>query len=106
MRSIELFAGAGGLALGLGRAGIKHAALIERDPDSCRTIRANQRLGNPEVRDWPLYEIDVRNFDFRGVTGNIELVAGGPPCQPFSLGMVPEAARAVHELRAQTGWVF
>ena len=66
MRSVELFTGAGGLALGLGRAGIQHAALVERDSDCCRTIRANQKLGNSEVRDWPLHELDVRHFDFVG----------------------------------------
>ena len=109
MRSVELFTGAGGLALGLGRAGIKHAALVERDADCCRTIRANQKSGNPEVRDWPLHEVDVRHFDFGTINGNIEIVAGGP-CQPFSLGgkhqgpadsrdMFPEAARAVCKLR-------
>jgi len=109
MRSVELFTGAGGLALGLGRAGIVHAALIERDADSCRTIRANQQLGNSEVFNWPLHETDVRDFDFGSISDEIEIVAGGPPCQPFSLGgkhrgpadardMFPEAARAVREL--------
>ena len=41
MRSIELFAGAGGLAIGMARAGFKHVGIYERDVDSCNALRAN-----------------------------------------------------------------
>ncbi len=107
MRSIELFAGAGGLALGIDRAGFRHQAVVEFNWNACGTIRENKRRG---VIDWPLYEEDARRFDYAEYAGTIDLLAGGPPCQPFSIGgkhggyddardMFPEAARAVRELR-------
>ena len=108
MRAIELFAGAGGLALGVTRAGFSHEAIVEWNRDACETIRENKRRGYVEVADWPEpYEGDVRAFDFRSL-GALDLVAGGPPCQPFSLGgrhqahldprdMWPQAARAILE---------
>ncbi|MGL4460856.1 MAG: DNA cytosine methyltransferase [Planctomycetia bacterium] len=107
MNALELFAGAGGLALGTSNAGIRHKAVIERDHDACETIRENQRLGLKPVVDWPLHEVDVRSFDFQEL-GAIDLVAGGPPCQPFSIGgkhrgptdsrnLFAEVVRAVRE---------
>ena len=109
MRSVELFAGAGGLALGVGRAGFEPAAVVEWNRYCCDTIRENQALGHEPVRDWPLVQGDVRAFDYAGLDG-IDLVTGGPPCQPFSMGgkhrahedardMFPEAVRAVRTLR-------
>lgn len=111
MRAIELFAGAGGLGMGVSRAGFHHDAVIEWNHDACDTLRENQRRGIAPVADWPeVYEGDVRAFDFRLIKDGLDLVAGGPPCQPFSLGgkhgayldrrdMWPEAVRAVRELR-------
>lgn len=86
LRSLELFSGAGGLAMGVSLAGFSPEAVIEWDKWSCDTIRENQRRQNPLVTDWPLHEMDVRLFDFSKVSGGVDLVAGGPPCQPFSLG--------------------
>jgi DNA (cytosine-5)-methyltransferase 1 len=86
MRAIELFAGAGGLAMGASLAGFTPQAVIEWDKWACDTIRENQRRGNPLVANWPLFEQDVRSFEFADMSGGIDLVAGGPPCQPFSLG--------------------
>lgn len=85
MKAVELFAGAGGLALGISFAGFTPEAVIEWDKWACDTIRENQVRENPLVTDWPLYEQDVRSFDFSSLH-EIDLVAGGPPCQPFSLG--------------------
>ena len=75
-RSIELFAGAGGLALGLERAGFKTVALNEFDHDACTTLRRNR----PE---WNVIEGDVAKIDFT-VFENIDFVSGGFPCQAFS----------------------
>ena len=50
------------------------------------TIRENAAMNFPLVAGWPLHEGDVRDFDFEGIEDTIDLVAGGPPCQPFSLG--------------------
>ena len=109
MRSVELFAGAGGLAIGMSNAGFRHAAVIEWNHDACETFRENQRHRARSVDEWPLYECDVKAFDY-GKLGDIMVVSGGPPCQPFSVGgkhrghlderdMFPEAVRAVRELR-------
>jgi DNA (cytosine-5)-methyltransferase 1 len=110
MRSVELFAGAGGLAIGVGKAGFEHAAVLEWDRDACETIRRNQKLGNAEVAGWPVVECDAKQFSYAALRREIHLVGGGPPCQPFSLGgkhrgyrddrdMFPEAVRAVRELQ-------
>jgi DNA (cytosine-5)-methyltransferase 1 len=110
MKSIELFAGAGGLAIGGARAGFDHAAVIEWNHDACETIRRNQAGGVEPVAHWPLFQGDAREFDYGGIGDEIHVISGGPPCQPFSLGgkhrghkdtrdMFPEAVRAVRELR-------
>ena len=81
--SVELFAGAGGLALGISNAGFKHKAVVEWDADACKTIRVNQALRVKHVSDWKLHHADVRNFDFSSswtcVGGSI---AGGQETRP------------------------
>jgi len=110
MRSVEFFAGAGGLALGISRAGFSHDAVVEWDADSCRTIKSNQENGIPCVQGWDVRHQDAREFDYGSIAPGVDLVAGGPPCQPFSLGgkhqgnldtrdMFPVAVRAVRELK-------
>jgi DNA (cytosine-5)-methyltransferase 1 len=86
MQSVELYTGAGGLALGISRAGFKHLAVVERDEDSCRTIKENQRRGVESVRRWPVFNCDVAEFDYASIPEGIELLAAGVPCQPFSIG--------------------
>jgi DNA (cytosine-5)-methyltransferase 1 len=92
----------GGLALGLERAGFKPVRFVEFNRHACATLRANF---TPEL----VFEGDVRDFDF-GSVGDVDLVAGGPPCQPFSMGgkaraqadardMFPYACKAVETLR-------
>ena len=112
MKSIELFSGTGGLALGLQQAGFDHEALFEWDKDSCDNIKRNIANGYPGVNDWTVFQSDVRTVKYDGFTDRIQLVAGGPPCQPFSLGgkhqayndkrdMFPEAVRAGRETQPQ-----
>ncbi|WP_166358909.1 DNA cytosine methyltransferase [Pseudomonas akapageensis] len=86
MRSVELFAGAGGLAMGCELAGFEHLAVVEWDKWACDTVRENQRRGYPLLASWSLHEGDVRSFDWSSIPQDIELLAGGPPCQPFSIG--------------------
>lgn len=102
MKSLEIFSGAGGLAKGLEESGFENLALVEFNKDACKTLRANF---NPRT----VHEVDIRSFDFKPFKG-VDLIAGGPPCQPFSLGgshkafdderdMFPYAIKAIDELR-------
>ena len=110
MKSIELFAGAGGLGIGVSLAGFHPVQVVERDADCCETIRGNQNRGISPVADWPLTMGDVRTVDFKRHEGRVVLVTGGPPCQPFSIGgrhmasedardMFPQAVRALREVK-------
>jgi len=74
---LELFAGAGGLALGLEKAGLKCAALNEIDKWACQTLRQNRP-------SWDVYEGDIKNYDFKDFKNKIDVVTGGFPCQAFS----------------------
>ncbi|MFN3377988.1 MAG: DNA cytosine methyltransferase [Runella zeae] len=107
--SVELFSGAGGLALGLAAADFHHEVLVEWNQHACNTLRFNKEVGLHPVNTWDIVEGDARNFDFTSISKPIDLIAGGPPCQPFSLGgkhkgyednrdMFPIAVKAVREL--------
>ena len=113
LRSVELFTGAGGLALGLESAGFHHDTVVERDRFCCDTIRSNQARGYAPLNGWRLFSGDVRDFDYATIRDEVDLLAGGPPCQPFSIGgkhkghedrrdMFPEMVRAVRELRPRS----
>jgi DNA (cytosine-5)-methyltransferase 1 len=110
VRAAEIFAGAGGLTIATAQAGFKHAALIELDDFACETIRANQGPQGSLAKDWPLFQKDIRAFDYASIDGEIDLMCAGLPCQPFSLGgkgmahqdprdMFGEVVRAVRSLQ-------
>ena len=99
---IELFAGAGGLALGLEKAGLKTVLLNEINRDACATLRKNRP-------HWNVAHADIADIDFKPYRGKVDVIAGGFPCQAFSyagkkLGMEDirgtlfyEFARAIKE---------
>lgn len=102
INSFELFSGAGGLAKGIELAGANHVGFVEWDKDACNTLRVNYK------RDI-IHEVDIRNFNFSNLK-NVDIIAGGPPCQPFSLGgkhkanednrdMFPYAINGIRSLR-------
>lgn len=72
---VELFAGAGGLALGLENAGLQHEMLVEIDKDCIDTLKRNRP-------DWNIIHNDVSKIDFKGIKADV--VSGGFPCQAFS----------------------
>jgi DNA (cytosine-5)-methyltransferase 1 len=111
LTSVELFAGGGGMALGTRQAGFHHVALVEWNKNAAAILRHNAKK-HPEL--WApdhVYEEDVRLWlQTTAIRSNIDLVAGGPPCQPFSLAgvhagdtddrnMFPAAIAAVRRFR-------
>lgn len=101
---VELFAGAGGLALGLEQAGFNSVLLNEINKHACDTLRFNR----PE---WNVLEGDIVNQTFIHLEGKIDLLTGGFPCQPFSMAgkklgledirgtLVFEMIRALREIK-------
>ncbi len=98
---LEIFSGAGGLATGIGLAGVNHTAFVEWNSDACKTLRRN-------YDEKIVFEGDIRAYDFSQCHG-VDIVAGGPPCQPFSMGgkakgnldkrdMFPSAIRSIRDL--------
>jgi DNA (cytosine-5)-methyltransferase 1 len=75
--NIELFAGAGGLALGLEKAGLKTVEHVEFDKACCETLHANRP-------DWNVVCNDIHKVDFSQYRDKIDIVTGGFPCQAFS----------------------
>ena len=75
--SIELFAGAGGMALGMEKAGFKHVLLNEFEKNSCKTLKFNRP-------NWNVLEADIRNVNFTEFKDKVDIVTGGFPCQAFS----------------------
>lgn len=82
--TVELFAGAGGLALGIERAGFKTIALIEKDQDAADTLKNNRQKWNVICDDIAnISELDLTSF-FGLQVGELDLLSGGAPCQSFS----------------------
>lgn len=110
--SVELFAGGGGMALGTRQAGFEHVALVEWNKSAAAILRHNAKKRPSLWSASNVYEMDVRTWlsaPDLGL-GTVDLVAGGPPCQPFSLAgvhagdddernMFPAAIEAVRKFR-------
>lgn len=81
---IELFAGAGGLALGLEMAGFEEIGLVEIDKNFCDTLRLNRPKWN--ILEEDIVEISKRDLlqEFSLKKGQLDLLSGGYPCQSFS----------------------
>lgn len=116
MKSIELFAGAGGLALATANAGFHHDAVLEWNQNACATLRRNKDAGLRQLQGADIVDADVADVCFKKYAGKLDLVSGGPPCQPFSIGgnhagvndkrnMFPHAVRAVREI-APKAFIF
>ena len=110
MKSIELFAGAGGLGMGVSLAGFHPVQVVEWNKYCCDTLRENKVRGVKPVSTWDVTEGDIRDVNFARHEGHVQLVTGGPPCQPFSIGgkhrayndardMFPHAVRALREAK-------
>ncbi|WEH42068.1 DNA cytosine methyltransferase [Streptomyces sp. NBC_01218] len=124
--SVELFAGGGGLAMAVHQAGFRPLLFNEFNPRACETLEASatRTLGVDGVvrtedrkpsapapgEPTPLYAGDVRDLDLSALRGQVDVLAGGPPCQPFSAGgvakgdedkrnMFPAMFKAVREMQ-------
>lgn len=101
-KTVELFAGAGGLALGLENAGLNHELLVEIDRHAADTLKKNRP-------NWNIYCADAKDIKYK--KGQAEIVTGGFPCQAFSFAgkklgfedargtLFFELARAVKEIQ-------
>jgi DNA (cytosine-5)-methyltransferase 1 len=101
--SIELFAGAGGLALGLEAAGFSTRALVEIDQYCCKTLRCNAPRYFPNAK---VFHRDITKLDVLKVLKStrigkeqIDLIAGGPPCQSFTIAKIPKGGRSLDDPR-------
>jgi DNA (cytosine-5)-methyltransferase 1 len=109
LRSLELFGGVGGLALGLHAAGFDPVAVVENDDECKLALEANAKAPRAYTRDWPLESKNAAKVDYRQF-GPVDLISAGAPCQPFSHGgqrkgdlddrnQFSEVVRAIRELQ-------
>ena len=113
MQAIELFAGAGGLGIGVSNAGFRPILVVERDQWCVDTLKENRATKGSVISKWPEPLLgDIRDVDFKAYCEKVAIVTGGPPCQPFSLGgqhrahaddrdMWNEAVRTIREVRPE-----
>lgn len=103
MKTIDLFSGPGGLSIGLRRAGFDVRACVEFKRDAIETYSRHHSEADH-------FNVDIREMDFTPYRGKFDFLAGGPPCQPFSIGglrkgnddsrnMVPEFLRCLEEIQ-------
>lgn len=101
-QAIDLFAGAGGLAIGTSLAGFRHAAIVELENAALQTLKHNRDEGPIFAKEWNLVRADLTNAVFSGENKAIDLLTAGPPCQPFSLGGIGNGHRDARNLFPQT----
>lgn len=105
MNIIDLFSGPGGLSIGLRRSGLNVLANVELNRDAMETYAAH----DPSATH---FNEDVRGISFEKYRGKVDIVVGGPPCQPFSIGglrkgntderdMIPEFIRCLKEVQPE-----
>lgn len=94
MRYIDLFAGSGGLSLGLHNAGLHGIFAVEKNKDAFSTLKYNlierkNHFSWPnwlEMKNWDINELlEVHSKELAELNGSVDLVVGGPPCQGFSM---------------------
>jgi site-specific DNA-cytosine methylase len=106
IKTLDLFSGAGGMSLGFQDAGFRPLAAFEVDEDAAKTYEANLQDSAVQCRD-------IREISFKKYKGAVDVLIGGPPCQPFSRGgyqnsfldtrdMLPEFLRAVSEVNPKS----
>lgn len=108
---VSLFTGGMGLDLGLRLTGrFELLAALERDPAACRTIEANHAAGQAEGRSFRLYQAAVESLDPARLrsdlglrAGELDLLAGGPPCGPWSYS---GCQRGVRDERGLALWQY
>src|SRR5258708_16403583 len=89
MMAFDVFAGAGGLAVGIEAAGFQNVNLYEKNKVACDTLRHNVEPPTPSLRG-QIHEADVSNVDWRLFAGKTPLLAAGPPCPPLTFTTKPK----------------
>lgn len=94
MKYIDLFAGSGGLSLGLYNAGLHGIFAVEKNKDAFSTLKYNlierrNHFSWPnwlDMKNWDINELlEVHSKELAALNGSVDLVVGGPPCQGFSM---------------------
>ena len=107
LKSVELFAGAGGLALGCEIAGFGSVATLERDRWACDTVRENKAAGSPPgASAGTSTRVTSGTLTGRSCPRSVDLVAGGPPCQPFSAGGRGQCGRRPRDMFPATAEII
>ncbi|MGX1928340.1 DNA cytosine methyltransferase [Flagellimonas sp. 2504JD4-2] len=110
---IEIFAGVGGLGLGVSKAGFKQEVAIEKDKACYETFLFNKENNFKEFKNWDYLNEKVENVDLRPFENKVALLIAGPPCQPFSSGGkylgendsrngFPEFVRSLYEVKPKS----